>query len=166
MAEESSLGKVIYAFGSSAEGNLNPCSESLESLKEHKFLRYLFGTSKEMEGVDRLEKQVADFRKNIENKDWLLVNRNGLDLLRLAQEALDEYQQATEDVDKLRFDLEYHGTIAYILASVPLAILAPLVGVPLFIDSTVRTSRMAFRSDAPVGLVGTIRETYQHLKNQ
>ena len=156
-------GNVIYAFEGLQKGDSNPSSKSP---KEHKFLRYLFGTYEEIEGLDQLRRHVSDLKKNTENKDWLLVRRNGLDMLRSAEEALDEYKQAKEDVDKPRFDLEFHGTIAYNIASIPLAILVPYLGIPLLVDSTVRTSRMAFRYDPPVGLVGTVREAYQLLKNK
>lgn len=113
-----------------------------------------------MEGLDVLERDISDFRENVAQKEWLLVRRNGLDMLRFGKKALDEYEAALDDVStsRFKFDWEFHGTLGYALVTVPLAAFAPYVGVPLLIDSSVRTCRMAFRSEPPVGLVGTVRE--------
>ena len=165
MAPEPVKGKVIYAFSASPERNPEPI---LESPKEHKFLRYLFGTYREIEGLDKFDRHASEMRKNAENKDWLRVKRNGLDMLRFVEESMDECEQAQEEVKNHRFkwDWEVHGTIVYGLASFPILALAPYVGITLLVDSAIRTSRMAFRSDPPVGLVGTVREAYQHLNKK
>jgi len=64
--------------------------------------------------------------------------------------AAHEYQRFSNDT-----------TITTILgvASIPLAVVLPVVGVPLVIDSACRVTHL-FKKKNPIGLVGTVRELY------
>ncbi len=138
----------------------------------NKTLCYLIGTSDEVKRPPEVHTTQLLMKQLNERLLWHNRSREqGLSLdyrLLLKQDLAAINRSLDKRIQHMRtlapFEYEYYLTLAYMAGSLPLVFVLPSLGLPLCIDSLIRSHRLS-RGEPPVGVIGALRERYHRFRS-